>query len=302
MDKIPVIINVDTGVDDGVALGMAIFSNKMDIKLITCGFGNIEPVQVMKNTKNLLNFWNKDVPIVIGQDKPLKRPKTKLYSAHGATGMGEFNFPNIEYEKNTNCIEEMRNVIENSANKITIISLAPLTNVAMFLIKYPNLKEKIDKIVFMCGSNEEPGNKTPYMEFNGAADPESCEVVLSSGVELLMCPMEMGHTAYLTYEEVVKTKYMNKSGAMLEELYRSYKDRHVKNGIATHDGCAVACLIDPGMFKIQKIHLKVKYYKETGTGIIVCDYDNPNQNAYICTEINIKRFKKLYFKTLKRMN
>lgn len=302
MKKTPIILNVDTGVDDAVAIGMALFSKKFDIKLITCGFGNVEPLQVMINTRNLLGFWKQKVPVVVGSDRPLKRPKRKLVNVHGVTGLGNYQFPKRMYKVNYNYLDEMKKVCDKSEEKITIISLTPLTNIAHFLLKYPECKSKIKEIVFMSGSLEIPDTGVPYMEFNGAADPESCEVIISSGVPLLMCPMEMGHTAYLDYADVVKTKYMNKSGAMLEEMYRSYKDRHVKNGIATHDGCAIACIVDPKMFKIENVHLFVKYYEETKTGVILCDFENPDKNARICTYVNVKRFKKLYFKTLKRMN
>jgi len=299
--KIPVILNVDTGIDDAVAIGIALFCKKFDVRLIVCNFGNTSPLQIMQNTRNILRFWGIKVPVVVGADKPFKRRKRKLVAVHGKTGMGSYDFPHLLYKPNYNYLEAMEKVVSGSDEKVTIISLAALTNVAHFLTKYPQLVGKIDKIAFMSGSIDVPNGTVPYMEFNGAADPEACEVVIGSKVPLLMCPMEMGHTAYLDYADVYKTKYMNRTGAMLEVIYREYKDRHVKNGIATHDGCAVACVSNPEIFKIEPVHLDVKYYEETKTGVILCDFENKEYNADVCTKVDIKKFKKLYFQCLKRM-
>jgi len=301
VQKIPVILNVDTGIDDAVAIGIAIFCKKLDVKLIVCNFGNKDPLQIMHNTRNILHFWGKKIPVVVGVDKPYKRRKRKLVSVHGKTGLGSFKFPRILYKPNYDYLDAMKKVITKSDQKVTIISLAALTNIAHFLTKYPELEDKIERIAFMSGSIDVPDGTVPYMEFNGAADPEACEVIIGSKVPLLMCPMEMGHTAYLDYADVYKTKYFNRTGAMLEVIYREYGDRHVKNGIATHDGCAVACVSNPNIFKIQPVHLDVKYYDETKTGVILCDFRNSDYNADVCTEVNVKKFKKLYFQCLKRM-
>lgn len=301
MRKIPIILNVDTGIDDAVAIGMAIFCNKFDIKLIVTSFGNTESLQVMKNTKNLLNFWDKDIPIVIGANKPFKRRKTKLINVHGANGLGSFEFEKISYEENYDFLEKMKQVIEDCGEKITLVSLATLTNFANLFEKYPYLVEKVEEIVFMSGSIDIKDGGVPYMEFNGSADPEACEKIISLNVPLLMCPMEMGHIAYLDWQDVVKTKYMNKSGEMFEKIFRDYKDRHVNNGIATHDGCCVACLSNQEIFNIVQARLNVQYYDETKTGVIVCDFDSKNANARVCTKVNVKKFKNLYFNCLKKM-
>ena len=116
--------------------------------------------------------------------------------------------------------------------------------------------------------------------------------------------MEMGHTAYLDWQDVFKTKNTNSVGMVFEYMFRSYKDRHVKNGIATHDGCAVAYMIDPTIFKVEDAFFEVKYFKEIDSGILVFtkkeDLKNKEPNVKVCTKVNVNRFKKLYFKLLKK--
>ena len=102
----------------------------------------------------------------------------------------------------------------------------------------------------------------------------------------------------------IKTKNTNSTGAVLEYIFRSYKDRHVKNGIATHDGCAVAYMIDPSIFKVEEAFMEVKYFDEIDSGILVYtankDLKNKKPNVKVCTEVNVNKFKRLYFKLLKK--
>ena len=141
----------------------------------------------------------------------------------------------------------------------------------------------------------------PYPEFNAACDPEAAEVLMKSNLKIEIVPMEMGHTAYLDWQEVFKTKNTNHTGEVLEIIFRSYKDRHVKNGIATHDGCAVAYVTNPKIFKVSDVFAKVKYFDKIATGIMTVDF-NKKPNSKVCISMNIKKFKKLYFKCLKKCN
>ena len=99
--------------------------------------------------------------------------------------------------------------------------------------------------------------------------------------------------------DVFKTKHANQFGAILEKMYRKYHDFHVQNGIATHDGCAIAYAIDSEMFDCVPAHMEVKYYKQYGTGVAVVDYKK-SPNVAITTKVNTKKFKKLYFDSLKK--
>ena len=125
-----------------------------------------------------------------------------------------------------------------------------------------------------------------------------------SKVPVDVVPMEMGHTAILTWQDVFKSKNMNSVGAVFEYMFRTYKDRHVKNGIATHDGCAVAYMIDPKIFEVKQMYAEVKYFKSIDSGVLLFDHtEGPKAkkpNVTVCTKVNIKRFKKLYFKLLKK--
>lgn len=299
--KIPVIINCDTGIDDAVALMIAIKSEKLDIKLITTDVGNVKTTQAAKNCLNILELVGAgQIPVCAGEGKCLakERPRPQV---HGSGGLGEYTFEeNSRRITEGDAVEKIYEVLMNSQQKITIISLSPPTNIAKLIQNHKDCLDKIERIVFMAGTIEEvEKNEMPYAEFNVSCDPEAGDVLIKSKLPLEIVPMEMGHTAYLDWQEVFKTKNENFVGSVFEIIFRSYKDRHVKNGIATHDGCAIAYVTNPELFKTKPVCAKVKYYDSINTGILTMDFSK-KPNAITCVSMNIPAFKKLYFKCLKK--
>ncbi len=299
--KIPVIINCDTGIDDAVALLLAVKSEKFDIKLIVTDVGNVPPINAAKNTLNVLELIGaEDIPVVAGEGKCLEKERPRP-QVHGNGGLGEYTFEeNSRRVTPGDAVEKLYEVLTQSEEKVTIISLSPPTNIAKLLLKHKNVKNKIEKIVFMAGTTEEVGKKEmPYAEFNVSCDPEAAIVVFKSKIPIEIVPMEMGHTAYLDWEDVFKTKNENFCGSVLEVIYRKYKDRHVKNGIATHDGCAIAWLTNPEIFKSSPVFAEVRYFDSIKTGVLCMDFKK-KPNVLTCTEIDVQAFKKIYFKALKK--
>lgn len=300
--KIPVIIDVDTGIDDGVAIAIALFCNRLNVKLITTGAGNSELKDVTTNTLNLLQFLGKgDIPVAEGEEKPLVRDRLALDVHGGKTGLGDYNFPPLTLKpikEEATCA--IYRILTESKEKTDIITIGPLTNIATLFLKHPDCVNKIEKIIFVGGLLDND-RKEPYAGFNVASDPEAVEIVFNSGVPITLCASDMGHIAYLNWKEVVRTKHMNRTGEMFEHIFRSYKDRHVQNGIATHDGAAVACLAYPTMFKYKPAKVFLKYYDSLGTGVVLVDFKAKHQNMQVTTEINVKKFKRLFFKSLRKM-
>lgn len=299
--KIPVIINCDTGIDDAVALMIACKSEKLHIKLITTDVGNVGPFQSAVNTLQILNLIDADnIPVCAGDGKCLEKARPRP-SVHGSTGMGEFDYEYIRrHLLKVDAVDAIYDALKNSEEKVTIICISPSSNLGKLFRKYEDAPKYIERIVYMAGTVEETDKKEmPYPEFNVACDPEAGDVVLKSGVPIEIVPMEMGHTAYLTWQEVFKTKNTNYVGSVMENMFRSYKDRHVKNGIATHDGCAIAYVTNPELFVVRPVYAEVKYYDSIKTGVLMMNLGK-TPNAKTCVSMDIPKFKKLYFKCLKK--
>lgn len=299
--KIPVIINCDPGIDDAVALMIGIKSEKLDVKLITTDVGNVKTTQAAKNCLNILEMLGaENIPVVAGDGKCFAQERPRP-AVHGNGGLGEYVFEeNSRRLTSGDAVKKLYETLMESEEKITIICMSPPTNLAKLIAEHKDCVKKIERIVFMAGSIEEVAkNEMPYPEFNVSCDPEAGEILMKSKVPMEIVPMEMGHTAYLTWQEVFKTKLTNYVGRTLEVIFRSYKDRHVKNGIATHDGCAMAYVTNPELFKTKPVNASVKYFESIKSGVLIMDF-NKKPNAVTCVSVNIPAFKKLYFKMLKK--
>ena len=299
--KIPVIINCDTGIDDAVALMMAVKSDKLDIKLITTDVGNVDTFQSATNTLHILHTIDaENLVVCAGEGKCLEKDRPKP-SVHGSTGMGDFDYEYIRRRLlQVDAVDAIYDALKNAEQKITIICISPSTNLAKLFRKYSDAGKFIERIVYMAGTIDETDKKQmPYPEFNVACYPEAGEVVLKSGVPIEIVPMEMGHTAYLTWQEVFKTKNSNYVGSIMENMFRSYKDRHVKNGIAMHDGCAIAYVTNPELFETRPVYAEVKYFESIKTGVLTMNFGK-KPNAMTCVAMDIPKFKKEYFKCLKK--
>ena len=298
-NRIPVIIDVDTGIDDAVALSIALACKKLDVRLVTVASGNVDLAQGAKNSLNILHLFKHDnVPVAMGEKTKFVYNGFRHHSEDGIGGADPF-FPKHNLKPiEANATEAMADVINNAEQKVVIVAIGPLTNIDLLFKKHPEVKEKIQKLVIMAGSIEvyAPG-EMPYFGFNVKINPKACENVINSGVDILISPCDMGHIAKLTWQEVYKTKTTNMAGKIFEEIFRRYHDHHVKDGIAMHDSCAVASVIDPTLFKIEKLYVHMEYYD--GNGVLRCEWKEP-RNIDVCTDVDIKRFKKLYFKSLKK--
>lgn len=299
--KKSVILDVDTGIDDALAIALGTYTRNLNIKLITTIAGNLSVTEVTKNTLNFLQAIEKRrIPVATGAAGPMEREKDNSIQAHGKKGLGKYKFPKLELKPTKlPAVEKMHEVISNSKEKIIIGALGPLTNIAQLLLKYPEDMENIEYIV-VSGGLLHDSKKNPYLSFNIMQDPEAARYVFKSSEKLIICPSNHGHTAFLTTDEVEEMRRTNKTGEMLEFICRSYKDRHVKVGVATHDPCAVAYIAHPEYFKKEMMYVHIRFLKNQHTGVI--DFDTHKKpNMMVATEIKVKKFKKLFFKALSRM-
>ena len=297
--KKSVILDVDTGIDDGVAIMLGALSKKIDIKLICTCFGNTTAENSATNTANLLSYLNiHDAKIAIGSKDGLVKSRQNV-NVHGKNGLGDYPFPKNNYSFSENYLEEYKNAILENAGKTHILVLGPLTNVAKLLLKAPEVKEKIAEIVFMGSSLAEyKTGEVPYPGFNVACDPEATEVVLNSGVPVVFCPNDLGKVCKISPNELELVKNTNKTGKMLFDIFNAYKDRQVVDGIAMYDSTTIYYFLEPKNVEVRPVNIEIKYFDELGTGVAIADFDK-EPNAKMMTSINIKKFKKYCFKALK---
>ena len=303
-----VIIDADPGIDDSLAIMNALNSDKIEVKLISTVAGNMPIEETMNNTLKLVELFKKDVPVAQGASEPLKRQPCYATSAQGSSGLGGYKVKNVRRKpfvlKSPDAIHYF--LCENMARNTTILCMGPMTNIANLLIKYPEARDMISRIVFMGGSKDENGSTEPYREFNVAFDPEAMKVVLDSKIPLVMVPMELGHFAYLPPEEQQKMRRANSLGEVFYKMFTKYNDYHVgKLGAAVHDSCSAIYLTNPEIFHTEPAEISVQYH--TGKdgnqyGYIKCDTSSNNPNASVCVDMDVETFKKIIFGSLFNYN
>lgn len=301
---IPVIIDTDPGIDDAVALAFALYSEEMDVRLITTVAGNVDVQKTTKNTLKLLEFFGKNVPVAVGAQKPLLRPFSDSSDIHGDSGLDGYDFKEpVKKPLEIHAVEAMRLLLNDSTEKVTIVAIAPLTNIALLLSLYPECAQKIDRIVMMGGSTER-GNKMPAAEFNIYVDPEAAKIVFHSGVKITMCGLNVTNRAILAENEINKMQDMNRVSSMFLDLFGHYRGGSVKNGLKMHDLCAVAFILKPELFTVQESFVEVETAGTFTSGCTVVDLNNKMgflPNACVCVDINVAEFQKWFLESLGSM-
>lgn len=294
----PIIIDTDPGIDDAVAIAIAAFSKELDIRLITTIAGNVGIEGVTKNALKLLKFYGKNIPVAKGAAEPLIEELEDASNIHGLTGMDGYDFeePTNELLLEENAVNAMYKEIISSKEKITLVPIGPLTNIALLLKVYPEVKANIEEIVLMGGSATR-GNKGVMSEFNIDTDPEAAAIVFNSGIDIVMVGLDVGLKALVYPEDSEKIKDMNKIGDMIYHLFKKYRGGSFKTGLKMYDSCAIAYLLKPEMFETVDAYTQVELGNGLTRGCTVVDYKGylkREPNSKVCLDINQVMFKEWF--------
>lgn len=295
MNKRPIIIDTDPGIDDAVAIAIALFSEGLDVRLITTVAGNVSLDKVTYNALRLLKFYCKEVPVAKGAAAPLILPLVDASSVHGKSGMEGFDFeePDGHLLLKENAVDAMRRVIMESVEPITLVPIGPLTNIALLLKVYPEVKSNIREIVLMGGTAGR-GNKGVLSEFNIATDPEAAKIVFDSALPLVMAGLDVGWKALVLPEDSAKLPELGKVGQMAHCLFQKYRGGSMKTGLKMYDSCAIAYLLKPEMYELADTYVDVELHGTMTAGCTLVDlkgYLGKPNNAKVCMDIDQEMFR-----------
>ena len=273
---------------------------------ITVVAGNQIIEKTLHNTLSVVEYFGgADIPVAKGAGKPFVRPLYIDPDTHGDSGLGTAKLPQPTKQPHPlDAVAFLKETLENSDEKITLVPVGPLTNIALLLMCYPHVKEKIDKIVMMGGGAFE-GNMNAVCEFNMFVDPEAAQVVFDSGVDIVMCGLDITMKSYTTMEDIRRIKATNtKAGDFCAEAFGVYYDRYVNNsrlpGCAVHDAVAVTYLLHPEWMETKRGNVKMDIDGTESYGQTVCDF-RPDRNrhldnATVCMDIDRESFVDLLVK------
>ncbi len=295
MSRTPVIIDTDPGIDDAVAIAVALNAPQLDVRLITTVGGNVSLAHTTDNTLKLVEFLGASVPVAAGAEGALVAPSQDAASVHGQSGMDGWDFPSPDPSRlSEKCaVEAMHDVLLAAQEPVTLVCLAPLTNLALLLKVFPQVREKIARVVLMGGTASR-GNKGVLSEFNFACDPEAAAIVFQSGLAIAMAGLDVGWAAMLRPEDSLRIREQNETGQMLYALFEHYRGGSLAGGLKMYDAHALAYLLEPDMYETRQAHVAIELDGSMTKGCSLVDlrgYLGRPNNATVCLDVDADRFR-----------
>lgn len=191
-----IIIDTDPGQDDAVAILLALASPELEVVGIVTVAGNVPLHRTTRNAQQIRELADRaDVPIYAGAVRPMRRDLVTAEHVHGETGLDgvDLSDPKVPVSDIHGVDYLIDTFRRNPARSITLVTLGPVTNLAIALVKAPDIAEKIERLVMIMGTHLEGGNITPAASFNEYVDPEAADLVLRSGLPITMIPLDVMH-------------------------------------------------------------------------------------------------------------
>ncbi|HVR32039.1 MAG TPA: nucleoside hydrolase [Acidimicrobiia bacterium] len=304
----PIIIDCDPGHDDAIALMLAVASPGLDLRAVTTVAGNTTIDKTTANAIRILDLLGQDTPVAAGAARPLVRELVVAEYVHGPSGLdGPTLYAPSREPRAGHAIHLIAEVLEHSESPVTLVPVGPLTNIALFLAVYPELVDRIDRLVVMGGAMVQ-GNVTASAEFNIYTDPEAAARVFSSGLDVTMIGLDVTHQALLRKSDAQRLASGGKVSHFVAELFgffsRSEPDSRRLGGAPIHDAAAVAHLIWPDLVVTEHRSVEVDL-GTTSRGRTVVDRRPGapiNPNLQVAVDIDGDRFTRLLVEAIESLD
>lgn len=309
-----ILFDTDPGIDDTIAIILALASPRLSVEALLTVCGNVPLDVATRNALCVLEFaGHPDIPVFAGAERPLLGdPLFGLH--HGRDGLGGAALPVASSRaRDQHAVEYLiasLNAARARGERLTLCSLAPMTNIALALRIRPEIAEGLERIVAMGGAFRTPGNRTFTSEFNILADAHAAQVVFSSGIPITLLPLDATHQAMATPERVAALKsiggpVMGILGAMMERWDRKDIKRYGSAGGPMHDPLVIAYLLDPNLFESQAARVTVECDSALCKGQTVADWFGASSepaNVDIVTRVDSEGFFALLHDHLRRFS
>ncbi len=283
-----IIFDGDPGHDDAIAMILAMAAKALDVLAVTTVGGNNTLENTTKNALKVLELCGRtDIKVAAGRDKPIHNDLTISIGIHGKSGMDGPNLPEPSIEAvSLDAVALIAELVRDSSEKVTLVATGPFTNIALFLLAYPHLKQKIECISVMGGGIQR-GNRRAVAEFNIWNDPEAAQVVMESGLPIILHSLDVTQKAYIKREEIELFRRMNNKVSLfvadlLDFFAISCIEKRGFPGCLMHDSCAVMSLIHPGIFKYFDAHVSIELDGRITRGSCTVDSREDSANLANC--------------------
>lgn len=255
----PIVIDTDPGIDDCLALLLALSSPELDVRGISVSYGNTGVENAYRNVVEILRRLKSHprLPVGVGARRPLKRQLAVAADTHGPSGLGYAELPPAGVI--LDFVKPLDRLLAAQPEPVTLVTLGPVTSLALALRTDPALiREKVARHIAMIGNIEAAGNTTKYSEFNAWCDPEALAIVLAAEIPTEMVGLDVTRKLVVRANEVER---LSESAPWLHDALRFYVEFHRKQegleGAVVNDVLAIAYLVQPDVLTFSDLRLAV---------------------------------------------
>jgi purine nucleosidase len=309
-----IVIDTDPGIDDAVAILLALAApEEIEVQGIVAVAGNVPLAMAERNARRICELAGRaDVPVHAGCSRPLLRPQPGAAKAHAEDGLGGLALPEptMPLRRRHGVDFLIDALLDAEPGGVTLCALGPLTDIAMALVKAPEIAHRVGELVVMGGAGFGRGNVTPTAEFNIHVDPHAAAAVLDSGIPITMVPLDVTRKLPATAPRIAALRAIgNRCGAAAAGMLAGFRsaraeDAAATRGMALHDPCVIAYLLRPELFHGQRVNVAVETASQLTLGMTVVDWRGVTgrpANAHLLTEVDASGFYALLIDRLARL-
>lgn len=312
-----VIFDCDPGLDDAVALFMALASPRVTLLGITTVVGNTSLAHIQRNARYLCELTSRsDVKVFAGCPRPLlswthyDHARTSIafdyvQHIHGESGLGSIAFPDPQHPLETqHAVTFLVDTLRSTTDPITLLATGPLTNIATALIMAPDIRSKIERLIIMGGSGSH-GNTTPAAEHNFFVDPHAASLVFDAGIPIVLSGLDLTRRLTVTSDFLDSLRSLGAPAVnTLVDIIESRPQAHFEPGLernVLHDPTVVGFLLAPELFKGRPAHVEIETNAGSCLGRSTIDFFlRKAPNAFVLEEVEVDTFYAYILSLLKR--
>lgn len=275
----PVILDTDPGIDDALAILLAVASPEVELHGVTVTGGNCAMRDGWQNARAVLSMVQRtDIPVLAGVELPLLRPAFIAAETHGASGLGYATPPPATHPADSrHAVDFLIETIMAHPGEVTLVPVAPLTNIAMAIRKEPRIVSAVREVIIMGGAVRVDGNTTSLAEFNFYVDPHAAHIVMQSGMPMTLVPWDITRDVMLYQSHIDTLMTVNSPvSQFIADATRFYLEFHQASfgvaGCAINDPVALALTFWPELAKTTAVHIDVEHTSELTMGKSVMTY------------------------------
>lgn len=299
-----IILDTDPGIDDALALLLALASPEVEIAAVTTVSGNVNADDTTRNALMLLELTGRaDIPVARGSERPLLRSSEYADYVHGSRGLGYLELPPPQAKPvERHAVDVIIDTIMQSPGEISLVAIGPLTNVALAVRREPRLVERVREVVIMGGALRVPGNMTPSAEFNIVVDPHAAHVVFHAGwpVKLVSLDTTMQVEMYRDQVEALAESGSAVTAAikrMVDFFFEVFAPAYGVRAFHMHDPLCLAAAFQPDLLAWEPAYVDVELQSSLTLGETVAYINRPDApapNMQVALAVDASRFMQMF--------